>query len=77
MKDNKTLIEVGVSDNSTDWGTIGYATSTEDAVTKGRAWADEHSTQSRIIGRGPVIRMRNVDPETREPISDTSEVKAW
>lgn len=55
MARGKRDIAVGVHDCSTDWGTIGYASTERGAIRMGRKWARDHSTQPDYEGYGPVI----------------------
>lgn len=77
MSKQKTMIEVGVFDNSSDWGTVGTYKTERGAIREGRKFARAHSTQHGYAGYGPTIRLQEVDAQTGEAISPTWDVKAW
>ncbi|MDD5485961.1 MAG: hypothetical protein PHW65_00140 [Dehalococcoidales bacterium] len=73
----KTMIEVGVFDNSADFPKIGIYKTEHGAIRAGRQFAREHSTQTGYAGYGPTIRMQEVDTTTGKPVSPTWDVRAW
>lgn len=77
MSKQATLIEVGVFDNSTSWGTIGTYKTERGAIREGRKFARAHSTQAGYDGYGPTIRLQEVDAATGEAVSPTWDVRAW
>jgi len=77
MSKQATMIEVGVFDNGSDWGTIGTYKTERGAIREGRKFARAHSTQTGYAGYGPTIRMREVDAKTGEAVSDTWAARAW
>jgi hypothetical protein len=77
MSKQETMIEVGVFDNSTSWGTIGTYKTERGAIREGRKFARAHSTQHGYAGYGPTIRLCEVDAATGEAVSPTWDVRAW
>ena len=77
MSKQKTMIEVGVFDNSTSWGTIGTYKTERGAIREARKSARAHSTQHGYAGYGPTIRLCEVDAATGEAVSPTWDVRAW
>ena len=73
----ETMIEVGVFDNCSDWGTIGTYKTERGAIREGRKFARAHSTQHGYAGYGPTIRLCEVDAATGEAVSPTWDVRAW
>jgi len=77
MSKQATLIEVGVFDNSSDWGTVGTYKTERGAIREARKFARAHSSQTGYEGYGPTIRLQEVDAATGEAISPTWDVSAW
>ena len=77
MSKQETMIEVGVFDNSSDWGTVGTYKTERGAIREGRKFARAHSTQHGYAGYGPTIRLCEVDAATGEAVSPTWDVRAW
>ena len=77
MSKQATLIEVGVFDNSSDWGTVGTYKTERGAIREARKFARAHSSQTGYAGYGPTIRLCEVDAATGEAISPTWDVRAW
>ena len=74
---NKTMIAVGVFDNSTSWGEIGRYKTERGAIREARKFARAHSSQTGYAGYGPTIRLQEVDAQTGEAVSPTWDVRAW
>jgi len=72
-----TLIDVGVFDNSSDWGTVGTYKTERGAIREARKFARAHSSQTGYAGYGPTIRLQEVDAATGEAVSPTWDVRAW
>ena len=77
MSKQETMIEAGVFDNSTNWGTIGTYKTERGAIREARKFARAHSSQTGYAGYGPTIRLCEVDAATGEAISPTWDVRAW
>ncbi len=77
MSKQETMIEVGVFDNSTSWGTVGTYKTERGAIREARKFARAHSTQHGYAGYGPTIRLQEVDAATGEAVSPTWDVRAW
>jgi len=77
MSKQATLIEVGVFDNSSDWGTVGTYKTERGAIREARKFARAHSSQTGYDGYGPTIRLQEVDAATGEAVSPTWDVRAW
>lgn len=73
----ETMIEVGVFDNSSDWGTVGTYKTERGAIREARKFARAHSSQTGYAGYGPTIRLCEVDAATGEAVSPTWDVRAW
>ena len=77
MSKQETMIEVGVFDNSSDWGTVGTYKTERGAIREARKFARAHSLQTGYAGYGPTIRLQEVDAATGEAVSPTWDVRAW
>ena len=77
MSKQATLIEVGVFDNSSDWGTVGTYKTERGAIREARKFARAHSSQTGYAGYGPTIRLQEVDAATGEAVSPTWDARAW
>ena len=77
MSKQATLIEAGVFDNSSDWGTVGTYKTERGAIREARKFARAHSSQTGYEGYGPTIRLQEVDAATGEAVSPTWDVRAW
>lgn len=77
MSKQATLIEVGVFDDSSDWGTVGTYKTERGAIREARKFARAHSSQTGYAGYGPTIRLQEVDAATGEAVSPTWDVRAW
>ena len=73
----KTMVAVGVFDNSTDWGRVGTYPTLDEALREGRKFAEKNSFQRGYAGYGPVIRLAEVDEETGEALAALLDVRAW
>ena len=77
MSKQETMIEAGVFDNSSDWGTVGTYKTERGAIREARKFARAHSLQTGYAGYGPTIRLQEVDAATGEAVSPTWDVRAW
>jgi len=77
MSKQETMIEVGVFDNTSDWGTVGTYKTERGAIREARKFARAHSSQTGYAGYGPTIRLCEVDAATGEAVSPTWDVRAW
>ena len=77
MSKQEKMIEVGVFDNNSDWGTIGTYKTERGAIREARKFARAHSSQTGYDGYGPTIRLQEVDAATGEAVSPTWDVRAW